>query len=414
MTQVESSQNSVRIHYLYPINSGRTVHSRRLSHQWVPMRNFIVVGVIKPLVIEVLLAIHTFTDANCIVLGGSKETRILRFSSLCAAYLEASFSGDDDDRFVEKVNFLGVAMSDLVLIPADTQSTRMLNRVRSRLKVRLVFSPESSMLDQFDDKWRFYQFCKEHGLNVPTSCLIASKRDLNFTSTVAELGLPFVVKPLCEAASNGVHAIFSEADYDLKIRNNDAYRYAPLIVQRFISGTDVGLNLLAIQGKVAALAIQQRIVQKSVGSKIKFISNDYLVGAAHTLARESIYEGVMNVDARIEEGTGKVYLFESNPRFWRSLSASVWCGLNFVAESIDPSSPSGGIRMLTSGCADTYYHPLFRPLLWRYALFDFGQRGRMLRVKTYDLYTLSSSIKTIFLACMAHRSQVMALCEDQP
>lgn len=378
------------------------------------MQNFLVVGVIKPLVIEVLLALHTFTDANCIVMGGSNETRILRFSSLCSEYLEANFSGDDDDIFVDHVNRLDAALSDLVLIPADTQSTRMLNRLRNRLKARLAFAPESSMLDCFDDKWCFYQFCLEHGLNVPAACLVASKLELDFLIMARELGLPFVVKPLGEAASNGVHAIFSETDYNLKIRDNDAYQYAPLIVQRFIAGKDVGLNLLAIHGKVAALSIQQRVVQKSVGSRINFISNDYLVGAAHTLASASAYEGVMNVDARIEEGTGKVFLFESNPRFWRSLSASVWCGLNFVAESIETAPFTGGVRMLTSGSADTYYHPLFRPLLWRYALFDVGQRGRMLRIKTLDLYTLSSSIKTIFLASVAHRSQVMALCENQP
>lgn len=378
------------------------------------LQNFIVLGVIKPLVAEVLLAIHTFTDANCIVVGGSKETRILRFSNLCSAYLEADFTGKDDDRLVEKVNHLAEAMPDLVLIPADTHSARMINRVRNSLKVRVVAAPGTSALELFDNKWNFYQFCNEHGLNVPSARLFTSKFDLNFASAAKELGLPFVVKPLCEAASNGVHAVFSEADYKQKIRDNDAYQYAPLMAQHFISGTDIGLNLLSVQGQVAAIAIQQRVVQQRVGSKIKFLSNDYLVGAAHTLAGKSAYDGVMNVDTRIEAGTGKVFLFESNPRFWRSLSASVWCGLNFVAESIGSPQPRDGVLMLTSGTADTYYHPLFRPLLWRYAISDRGWRGRMLRTKIFDWYTLASSTKTILLASMAHHSQVMALCDARP
>lgn len=375
------------------------------------MRNFIVVGEVKPLVVQVLLAIHSFTDANCIAV--CSETRYLRFSSLCSGYLDINFNGEDDDRFVDKVNFFAETMDDLVLIPAGTQGTRMVNRVRNRLKVRIVPAPESSVLDRLDNKWCFYQFCKEHGLNVPSARLIDSKLDLDFASTAKELGVPFVVKPLCQAASAGVYAVSSEADYNQKIRNNDAYQYAPLIVQRFISGTDVGLNLLSIQGKVTAIAIQQRIVQRRVGSKIKFLFNNYLVNAAHTLARESAYNGVMNVDARIEDGTGKVFLFESNPRVWLSLSASVWCGLNFVAESIDPSPEVDSVRMLTSGIADTYHHPLFRPFQWRYAIFDSGQRGRMLRIKMYDLCTLASSTKAILLERVAHRSQVMTLCGNR-
>lgn len=377
------------------------------------MRHFIVVGVIKPLVAEVLLAIHTFADASCSVVGGSQEMRILRLSSLCSSYLQADFSGADDDGLIQKINLLTDDMPDVMLVPADTQGIRMLNRIRSRLKARIVATPESSTLELFDNKWNFYQFCREHGLTVPTACSIGSKLELDFALAAKQLGVPFVVKPLCEAASNGVHAIFSEADYNEKIRNNDAYQFAPLMIQQFISGTDVGLNLLAVHGKVTAIAVQQRVVQQRVGSKIRFISNDYLVNVAHILAGESGYDGVMNVDARIESGTGRVFLFESNPRFWRSLSASVWCGLNFLAESVDPSPPEENIRMLTSGTADTYYHPLFRPPLWPYAVLDRGWRGRMLRVKIFDWYTLANSTKALLLAGMAHRSQVMALCDSR-
>jgi len=373
------------------------------------MRNFIVAGVFRPLVAEVLLAIHTFTDAHCVVVGGSKEMHILRLSNLCSGYLEADFTGPDDDRFVERVNFLAETFADLVLIPVDTYSARMTNRVRARLRVRIVAAPDSPALDLFDNKWHFYQFCKKHGLNVPLTRLVDSKYDLDFAATASELGVPFVVKPICLAASTGVHAVTSEADFNKNILESESYRYAPLIAQRFISGTDVGLNLLASGGKVSAISIQQRVVQRRVGSKMKFIANDYLVEVAHTLVRESAYDGVMNVDARIEDDTGKVFLFESNPRFWRSLSASVWCGLNFVAECVDPT-PAEGIRMLTSGTADIYYHPLYSPRLWRFAVSDQGWQGRMLRCKMGDLYTLATSSKTFLLEKMDHSSQVMALC----
>jgi len=359
------------------------------------VHNFIVVGSSRGLVLQVLMAIHTFTNnANCVAVS-TKGSGFLRFSKLCSAYLESNLNEEDDDRFVECVNRFSEAMPDLMLIPADCDGAKITSRVWNRLKTTISPAAEPSMLACFDNKWCFYLFCVEHGLNVPPTCFIGSKHDLMFASIALELGIPFVVKPVNEAGSKGVHVIFSENDYDRDIRNNDAYQFAPLIAQRYIHGTEVGLNLLSIQGQVAAIAIQQRDYPQHDGARIRFISNRYLEGVARTLPRESGYHGVMNIDARIEDDTGKVFLIECNPRFWRSLLASVWCGLNFVGESIEPSLQPENIHMLISGYADTYYHPLFRPSLWRYAIFDQGHQGRMVRLMMVDMCILGATVKSI-------------------
>jgi predicted ATP-grasp superfamily ATP-dependent carboligase len=369
------------------------------------MRNFVIVAQGKPVVMQVLLAIHSFTDANCIVVC-ARGTRILRFSSLCSGYMEVNFYGEDDNRFVNRINLLSQSMPGLILIPADCPGTRMVNRVRNRLKVAVVPTPDSAMLDRLEDKWSFYQFCKAHGLSVPRTRYIGAKHELDFDSTVRELGTPFVVKPVNEQGSDGVHVVSSESDYNRKIRNRGNYRYGPLIAQQYIRGTDVGLNLLSLHGKVAAIAIQQPVDQDRVGSRIMFFPNDYLQSVAYSLCKAIGYHGVMNVDARIEDGTGMVYLFESNPRFWRTLLASVWCGLNFVKESVEASPHSGKVRMLTSGVADTYYHPLFRASLWSYAISNSGHRGRMMRRMMGDVSMLVASAKALLLMGVGHRSQL--------
>jgi hypothetical protein len=104
----------------------------------------------------------------------------------------------------------------------------------------------------------------------------------------------------------------------------------------------------------------------------------------------------MNVDARIEKDTGDIFLFESNPRFWRSLSASVWNGLNFAAECMDEPTVAGDVRLLNSGSADTYYHPVFRPSMWKYLLFDRGHRGRMARSMMSDITILLASTRIMY------------------
>ncbi|MDB5729137.1 MAG: hypothetical protein JWQ00_2342 [Noviherbaspirillum sp.] len=376
------------------------------------MRNIVVVAQGKPVIMQVLLAVHSFTDANCNVVC-NKGTRLLRFSNLCSDYMEADFYGADDDGFVVHVNRMADAMPDLTLIPADCAGTRMVNRVRGRLNGAVIPIPDTTMLDRLENKWRFYRFCEEHGLRAPRTRYIGAKADLDFASTARDLGLPFIVKPVAEQGSNGVLVITSEADYEEKIRANDAYQHARLIAQRYIRGTDVGLNLLALHGKVAALAIQQPIDQHLVGSRIRFFANDYLESVAHRLSEAIGYHGVMNVDARIEDGTGRVYLFESNPRFWRTLSASVWCGLNFVAESMEASRPAQGVRKLTSGTANTFHHPLFRPSQWRYAAAR-DHRGRMVRRMMCDFTLLASSAKALLLTALRHGSQRTVAARMQP
>jgi predicted ATP-grasp superfamily ATP-dependent carboligase len=364
----------------------------RYSPPMATVRNFIVIGAAKSMVIQVLLAIHAYTDARCLVMC-AKGTRFLRSSILCSEYLEADFCGEDDNRLVDIINRHAEATPDVTLIPADCAGSRTIDRVRNRLRVAIAPSPTSSMLDCFDDKWRFYQFCRAHELNTPATRFVGNKKNMDFASTALELGIPFVIKPVNQDSSRGTYIISSEEEFRQKILNDDSYQYAPLIAQRYILGIDVGLNLLSVNGKVRMIAIQQRIQPEHDGSKIKFFPNAYLESAAHVVCRESGYDGVMNIDARIEHGTGKVFLFESNPRFWRSLSASVWCGFNFAADCIEQAQRQSGIKILTSGSADTYYHPLFRPALWLYALFDKSYRGRMVRLMTIEICTLFTSVR---------------------
>ncbi|WP_151448947.1 ATP-grasp domain-containing protein [Lacisediminimonas profundi] len=374
-------------------------------------RKFVVLGTTRELVTQVLLALHADAEADCIaVCAPSSDAWPRTFSTLATGMLEADFAGRDDGLVIAYVNRLAAASPDLVVIPADCDGSRLINRLcgeknaqlneqmsaqpDERLAARVAPTPDASMLDCFDDKWRFHQFCIEHGFNVPSALLLRSKRELDFALIAAELGLPFVVKPTNTQASRGVHVIADREDWGRTILDNPEYRFAPLIVQRHVPGVDLGVNLLAIRGDVRALAVQRRDPPQHADSRINFIENAWLQDLACALCRASGYHGVMNIDCRVEEGTGKIYLFESNPRYWRSLSASVWCGLNFVAESLGPPAALDKNHILAAGSADTFYHPLFRPALWPQALFGrVAHRRRMVRWMMRDMDTLGEQLR---------------------
>ncbi|MGE5650969.1 ATP-grasp domain-containing protein [Noviherbaspirillum sp. UKPF54] len=345
------------------------------------MINFIVVGKCKRVVSAVLQAIRSFTDAKCVVIG-SEATASLRWSSLCKRQFTMDMLGADDVRFVQAVNAIVKRTPHVVLIPADCDAIRLVNRVRGQLQLRVTPIPDLATLDMFDNKWLFYQFCTRHGLPVPATRFIGAKSALDYDAVAAEFGVPFVVKPLNQAGSTGVQIIRSKAQFDTAILNDASYDYGPLIVQRYIDGTDIDVSFLAIGGRLCAFAVQQ-----SAPSKIVFVQNAELEALAARLCHAGAYHGVMHVDARIDAASGKVYLIESNPRFWATLTASVWCGLNFVAESILQAPRLNGALCLTSGTASTR-HPLIRPSSWRQLIGDAGWRGRLLRAVAFDLPTL--------------------------
>src|SRR5690606_2820461 len=97
---------------------------------------------------------------------------------------------------------------------------------------------------------------------------------------------------------------------------------------------------------------------------------------------------------RVEDGTGEVFLLESNPRLWGSFLASVWCGLNFIQACVDSPLPLGQVRRLNAGRADTHRHPLVRPVLWRQAFFSpYPHRRRMLQRMLCDLWTFQHQVR---------------------
>jgi predicted ATP-grasp superfamily ATP-dependent carboligase len=345
------------------------------------MKHFIVVGVSERVVTAVLQGITCFAKSKPVVLG-NQETRRLQWSSLCAKHVHLDFNAASDRRALEVINGIHAETPDVVVIPADCHGIRLIDRIRADLRAKVIPVPDLETLNRMDDKWQFYEFCKTHSIEVPATCYIGSKANLNFDEIANELGLPFVLKPSNESGSYGVQIIHSKEQYLKTVRDNDSYDFRSLIAQRYIDGEDVDLSLLAIHGQLRAFAIQQ-----AKGPIIQFMRNDSLQAQAHRLCMASSFHGLMHIDARLEKETGKVFLIESNPRFWASLTASIWCGLNFVEESakevIDIREPLA----LVSGIA-YLRHPLLRPAAWP-ALFDFSQRGRLTRSAVLDVYTLS-------------------------
>lgn len=350
------------------------------------MKTFVLLGNSPRVALPVLQAVRSLGGGRCVVAGG-KQTLGLRWSRLCRRHVLIDLR--DDDGAVRAINRLAEQEPRATLIPYDCDAVRLFNRVRSQVMLESVPVPDSATLEMFDDKWLFYRFCLANGLPAPMTRYLGSKGNLEFGALEAEFGLPFVVKPTNCSGSEGVQIVRSRKDLEDRILHDPGYGFGSLIAQRYIDGIDMDINLLSIHGRLCAFSIH-----RTTGSWIEFMPNAELEEMTWKVCHGSGYQGVMNVDVRLERGTGKLFVIESNPRFWATLAAPVACGLNFLAESIQPCEPEVGPRCLTSGRFQTR-HPLLTPGVWRQLHADRGATGRLLRARLFDVYSLGQLVQEV-------------------
>jgi len=230
---------------------------------------------------------------------------------------------------VQAINRIAADHPDCVAIPADTIAGGMLIAAAPSLRCALFPSPSRPLLDAFEEKWLFYELCRRHGISTPRSLLIGKKDERPFRDLSQVLEPPLVVKPTNRMGGEGVVVVADPDEYASKILLNPAYPFAPLMAQEFIPGRDIDISILAAGGKVLCSAVQTK-----VGKVIRFLENRRLLAMIETLVKETEFSGVCHFDAREHEKDGSLWIVDANPRFWGSLDAARWCGLNFTAAGL--------------------------------------------------------------------------------
>ncbi len=339
------------------------------------MINYIVVGQDRRVTLAVLQAIRSFTDAGCMVIGPEKN-RGLRWSSLCEKQATIRFDGADDDAFVSLADQLFRRNRHLVLIATDCDAISMVNRLSERLPITIAPIPDTATMTMLEDRWQFHQLCRRNSVPTAASHLLGGDVRPDFTMLAAELGLPFIVKPVSKKQSLGPLLIRCRNDF-LRLPADTL-----LLAQRFVPGIDASISLLADRGQPTALAIAGLDQAQSA----RFHS--VLARLAAKLCQASAFNGLMQLRVRVDIATGEALLIDCVPHCWPGLTASILSGLNLVAESVHPSARRSGLPRITQ--SETLLgHPL-APACWpRLRAPDEG--GRLLRAMSLDPYSLSMS-----------------------
>ncbi|HEY7702021.1 MAG TPA: ATP-grasp domain-containing protein [Candidatus Limnocylindrales bacterium] len=237
--------------------------------------------------------------------------------------------------------------------------------------------PDPAGLAATHDKSTTFALAERLGVPVPPTRLVEPGTDA--VAIAGELGYPVVVKPVASRQVQPDRTIrsyvvgYAVDDDDLRRRLASLDRETPVLLQRWLPGDGVGVELLMDRGRPLAAFQHRRLreVPPTGGASSLRVSaelDDDLYDYAVRLLRELAWTGLAMVEFRRgRDGVG--YLMEINGRVWGSLPLAVRAGMDFPAQLAD---------LLLDGLAGTRSVPVGADVDRSYRR---GLRGRNLRLE---------------------------------
>ncbi|WP_158243114.1 ATP-grasp domain-containing protein [Acidimangrovimonas sediminis] len=261
-----------------------------------------------------------------VIVAGNDSAGLLRWSRFCRKFHALSDTAFNEPGLVAEVEDICTRHSVDLIIPGDAIATRWLSVERDRLSRPCFPTPSVSAFDQLNDKWLFYRLCQDLDIPTPPTWYFDNKADLQTFLKMNPDTLPGVVKPLALYGGLGIQTIE-------RVEDAAVVDYVPVLFQSFVPGRDIDISVIACEGRVDHYCVYIR-----QDGRFHFINNAPYLQQVEAMVAALNVSGVLNFDARLDSA-GTVHMLECNPRFWFSMDAAQVCGMNFVAETLCPTSP---------------------------------------------------------------------------
>jgi predicted ATP-grasp superfamily ATP-dependent carboligase len=220
-----------------------------------------------------------------------------------------------------------------VVLPVDQKGIRIVTAHRDALPptAHLPLMPSLTSLDCADDKFALAQLLQ--ALKLPLPRTIRVTRDRDFAKALRTFSFPVLLKPTARAGGEGIRQFNTRGTLVRHVMDG-VLGDEPHIVQEFVPGYDLSCNVLCQDGRIVTHTLQRGFLPPTkpfrMPSGVEFFHHDDAIASIRTLAAALNWNGVANIDMRFDEAAGKARILEINPRFWGSLLASAYVGVNFA------------------------------------------------------------------------------------
>ncbi|MEZ5757094.1 MAG: ATP-grasp domain-containing protein [Emcibacteraceae bacterium] len=314
---------------------------------------------------------------NIYVISNDKES-ILKSSRYKKKYIYIPWSAkseDQENNIAAIKDFFDENGVDFI-ITGGCDSSIFLDKYKDSFPNQKFFPTlDYKTLQQIDHKWTFTEKLVKEDIPTPKTFYIDKESKIDETSRKRieqEIGFPLMVKPVLSDGSLGVRKIKSFDALRDHIFGEHAYNDFPLVIQKFVEGSDASFCYLALNGEVLHFCIKVFLNE----DEVEYYDHPEIEALGRKIIKFYKMTGPGNFDIRIDKHTGKIYVIECNPRFWRSVTASMWCGLNY---------PEAMIRK-TMGLEYNAERPMGNYILT-------GKKVKMLARKPWKYFSFSKSEK---------------------
>ena len=251
------------------------------------------------------------------------------------------------------------------LFPSADESAELAARHHERLaRVLALTTPPWEVLRWAHDKRLTHELAALAGVDYPLTLYPRSRRDLE----TAELRFPLILKP---AVKDGLNALTAAKAWRVDDRETLLRRYDEavglvdpevLVVQELVhggGGNQLSYAALAESGRVlySLTARRTRQYPADFGRASTFVeTHDYpeLEEPSRKLIEVSEFSGLIEIEYKVDEPTGRLLLLDLNPRVWGWHSLCARAGVDFPwllwlalrGEELPPARARAGVRWL--------------------------------------------------------------------
>lgn len=273
-----------------------------------------------------------FPDVKIYVLSSERWAPI-RFSRYCNTYIFRQIPPDAEARLDLIADIVKKNNID-VLLPTETKwiSFAIANREALSTFVAVAPLPDSKSFVLANNKWLLARFLAENQIPGPPTVLVTF--DGFFEKRLQDMEFPVLLKPVTAWGGEGIERFDNLSDLRcyLEVQGPEKIKDR-FIVQSFLPGVVVGVNILSYNGKILATTMQRGIIPNTqkyaAAGAIKFIKEERFLAIAQKLVFALNWSGFANVDTLHDVRDDQLKILEINARFWGSMRGSLVAGVSF-------------------------------------------------------------------------------------
>jgi len=278
--------------------------------------------------LAVLRSLAEEKNVKIFVLSSDKHDSI-RFSRHVSRFIHYPGGEINEEQLAAMADAIKKTNAD-VLLPVGVKAIRLIAEHKEKLSKSIALPPipEGESFDIANDKWLLSKWANEN--NIPHPFTLLFRADDSIEEQISAIDFPVIVKPRNGFGGTGIH-IFQEAN-EFQKWYADFEHIEDQIIQSYIKGYDIDCSILCQDGKILAHTIQKSIkysVDYPWPYGLEFLSHDEILTIVQQIVEKFRWSGVAHLDLRYDESENRSKLIEINPRFWASVSASVFAGVNF-------------------------------------------------------------------------------------